>query len=253
MASIGRVICYGHKPAPKGWRFKKYVGINRLYYIHSGTGGYCHEGRSYPFCADTLYFIPYSTDFTPFCREEDPIVHTYVDLELRPPLSSEQVLCARIRPHSLEEEALRLFVKGGERLADQPFRESDFFLDEAFRSLCCAAFLYLIDYVIKENGALAPRDKTIAEALATLHNRMGEPLQVAELARSCYLSEDAFIRRFARVVGTTPYAYLKRLRLRTALCLRESGMSLSQIAAEVGYADASSLLHALKREEAFLK
>ena len=77
---------------------------------------------------------------------------------------------------------------------------------------------------------------------------MGEKLTVNGIARECYMNSDSFIRRFFRVVGVTPHAYLKNIRLQAARCLRESGMSLAQIADEVGYSDASSLSHALQGE-----
>ena len=78
---------------------------------------------------------------------------------------------------------------------------------------------------------------------------MNEKLTVNGLARDCYMNPDSFIRRFSRVVGVTPHAYLKNLRLCRARYLRESGMSLSQAANEVGYSDASALAHAMQTHD----
>lgn len=89
-------------------------------------------------------------------------------------------------------------------------------------------------------------DQAVLHTLEMIHTRLQEPLTVEEMARACYLNKDCLIRRFARVVGTTPYAYLKNLRLHTARSLRAEGMSLGEIARCTGYSDASSLLHALK-------
>jgi transcriptional regulator GlxA family with amidase domain len=79
-----------------------------------------------------------------------------------------------------------------------------------------------------------------------MHTRLNEKLTVNDIAWLCYMNPDSFIRRFSRIVGTTPYAYLKNIRLRTARYLKELGMPLSQIASEVGYSDASALSHALR-------
>ena len=75
---------------------------------------------------------------------------------------------------------------------------------------------------------------------------MNERISINDIARECYMTPDSFIRRFSRTVGITPHSYLKELRLRTARYLKENGMSLSTIAIETGYSDASSLSHALK-------
>ena len=249
MASIGRINCYEHKPAPKGWKFDKYVGINRLYYIHGGTGGYRHNGKEIPFIKDRLYFIPYSADFEPFCDPDDPILHTYADFELIPPVLTDEILIVGIEEDEMASAALSVFVAGGKRLCNKTFRTSEFFSDSAFRTLCSECILYLVDYITKKSNRQPINDEMIAFALEQIHTRLSEPLSVKELARACYLTEEAFIRRFKKRIGTTPYAYLKELRRRTAICLHEAGMSHAQIAEEVGYSDASSLLHALASQK----
>ena len=82
-----------------------------------------------------------------------------------------------------------------------------------------------------------------------MHTRMNERLSINNIARDCYMNTDSFIRRFYRITGVTPHAYLKTLRLRTARYLKESGMNLAQIAAQTGYSDPSSLSHALKNNK----
>ena len=61
METIGRVICYGSGKAPaRSWHCTKHIGINRLYYIHAGTGGYLHGGEEFSFRVGGLYYIPYT-------------------------------------------------------------------------------------------------------------------------------------------------------------------------------------------------
>lgn len=55
-----------------------------------------------------------------------------------------------------------------------------------------------------------------------------------------------FIRRFRRVVGQTPYAYLRTYRLALARQALASGDTLTQAAEKVGYQDAASLSRALR-------
>ena len=110
-----------------------------------------------------------------------------------------------------------------------------------FLNFCCAG----VDRAEKVH-ILKITDKVVTKSLEIMHTRMQEKLTINEIARECYMNPDSFIRRFSRIVGISPHTYLKNIRLRTARYLKESGMSLSQIASEVGYSDASALSHALR-------
>ena len=247
MESIGRIMCYGQgTPPPGAWDCTKHMGINRLYYIHSGTGGYRNGGKEYAFCAGSLYYIPYTADFVPFCEESDPIVHTYIDFELLPPIISDRVLSLSTKESNTLAAALLAFELGGGRPKKNHTDLSAFYRDPPLGELCKAAVIYLTDRIASANEVKKISDETVISALEIIHTRLHESISVSHLAQSVYMNEDSFIRRFHKVVGTTPYAYLKNLRLRTALYLRNSGMGLAEIAKEVGYSDASSLLHALK-------
>lgn len=247
METIGRVICYGSGKAPaRSWHCTKHIGINRLYYIHAGTGGYLHGGEEFSFRVGGLYYIPYTADFTPFCKESDPIVHTYIDFELFPPIIIDRVLELDRIDCDILAAAIKVFEFGGNRVKKDPRDLSALYADPPLWELCKAAVICLTDRIANANGVKRISDETILSVLEIMHTRMKEDLCISSLAQSVYMNEDNFIRRFRRSVGTTPYAYLKTLRLRTALCLRDSGMNLTEVAKEVGYSDASSLLHALK-------
>ena len=247
MATIGRVNCYACTAAPPQWHCKKNIGINRLYHIHSGNGGYIHNGKQYRFEIGKLYFIPYTADFTPFCDESDPIIHTYVDFEMIPPVICSDILCVDIFDDSLALSALGVFDSGGRHMTENHLSLSDLFEDSILWNMCASSILMLISYITKNNGVESVIDEVIIKALKIIHLHIADNISIKDIAAQCYLSEDGFIRRFSKVVGSTPYAYLKNLRVRTALCLRENGMSLSDIADKVGYSDASSLAHAMSK------
>ena len=94
---LGRLHVYGHCYAPKRWRYDQNRRVNRLYYIHGGRGGCRYQGREYRFEAGLLYFIPYHEDLILFSDESNPILHTYADFELIPP-----IICDRVFPSFLE-------------------------------------------------------------------------------------------------------------------------------------------------------
>lgn len=254
METIGRIVCYGSSQAPAdSWHCKKHIGINRLYYIHSGIGGYTHQCKKYKFLSGNLYFIPYTADFTPFCEAQDPIMHTYIDFELIPPIITNRVTSLDSKINDKVLSAAKLFILGGSMLAQNHRDLSPMYADPTFWELCKASIIYLVNQITHENSVKKITDEVVVNALETMHIKMRERLTINDMARDCYMSPDSFIRRFCRVVVVTPHAYLKNIRLQTARCLQESGMSLSQIANEVGYADASSLSHALQNENNQLK
>jgi AraC-like DNA-binding protein len=95
-------------------------------------------------------------------------------------------------------------------------------------------------------GAL--RDPAIASALSLIHDRPAEPWSVEGLAREVATSRATFARRFRRLVGETPVAYLTRWRMcLAAKLLSESDASLEEIATRVGYESAAALSKAFRR------
>ena len=247
METIGRIICYGSSTAPvNAWYCKKYIGINRLYYIHSGIGGYEHNGKTVPLQPGKLYFIPYTVSFTPFSDGNDPIVHTYMDFELIPPIITGEILSMEANKSNKISSAVSVFHLGGTMSNHTDL--SPLLEDPLFWELCKTSVVYLVNEIALANQISKITDKVVTKSLEIMHTRMKEKLTINEIAHECYMNPDSFIRRFSRIVGITPHTYLKNIRLRTARYLKESGMSLSQIASEVGYSDASALSHALRSQ-----
>lgn len=95
-------------------------------------------------------------------------------------------------------------------------------------------------------GAL--RDPAVAKALSLVHERPESPWSVDELARNVAQSRATFARRFAKLVGEPPAAYLTRWRLCVASkLLVETELSLDEIAGRVGYDTAAAFSKAFRR------
>lgn len=89
----------------------------------------------------------------------------------------------------------------------------------------------------------------LAPALVYMREHLSEPISNAELARACRLSLRVFLRRFRVDFGTTPHAYLRRLRVRLACRpLVYSNDSLAAIATNHGFADQSHFGREFRRE-----
>ena len=63
------------------------------------------------------------------------------------------------------------------------------------------------------------------------------------------MSTDGFIKKFTRIVGVSPYSYMKKLKITSAKIMITEGSSTGEAATACGYADASSLLHAIANDE----
>ena len=91
------VHCFGKSKVPdKGkWKNNVYGGINRLYFILDGDGGYIRNGDKKHFKKGFLYFIP-SYDNIPtwssYEPEENRLNHLYLSFEFLPPIMTDQVV-----------------------------------------------------------------------------------------------------------------------------------------------------------------
>jgi AraC-like DNA-binding protein len=88
----------------------------------------------------------------------------------------------------------------------------------------------------------------IGPALELMHAEPGKPWTVSSLAKHLQISRSAFAERFHRLVGQTPLRYLTERRMVLASdLLRDTEMSVKQIAAQVGYETPASFSNVFKR------
>lgn len=101
----------------------------------------------------------------------------------------------------------------------------------------------------KPSWLLAINDPQIGEALRHMHAEPNRSWTVPALAKSVSMSRSAFADRFRRLVGETPLDHLTQWRMvRAAAMLREErSITMSAVAAAVGYESESSFGKAFKR------
>ena len=92
------------------------------------------------------------------------------------------------------------------------------------------------------------RDPLVAAALQAMHARPGEPWTIERLAGEVAVSRATLARRFPRLVGTTPAAYLTQWRMDLAARrLRDTDQGLGSIARDVGYTSEYAFSRAFSR------
>lgn len=96
---------------------------------------------------------------------------------------------------------------------------------------------------------LAARDDRISDVANWARDRLDDGIGVAELADRASMSTRTFARHVQRATGLSPIAFLQRIRVERAVELLETTrLSFEQIAAEVGYAEPSTLRAIIRRE-----
>ncbi|TDY40568.1 AraC family transcriptional activator of mtrCDE [Paraburkholderia rhizosphaerae] len=92
-------------------------------------------------------------------------------------------------------------------------------------------------------------DPQIARAFSEMVNRPGAPHSIRSLAQAAGLSRSSFMARFADLIGESPIAVLRQLRMRQAAAMLASNcqLSIDQIARSVGYSSRSSFLRAFRK------
>lgn len=95
---------------------------------------------------------------------------------------------------------------------------------------------------------LANGDALVARLTRRIDNALPDAPSVAELARECCMTERTLSRHLQRVTGRSTLALLQSVKLRRARSLLESSrMTVEQVAAAVGYQDATALRRMMKR------
>jgi len=93
------------------------------------------------------------------------------------------------------------------------------------------------------------RDPVVARALAVIHRRFAEELDVAGIAREVGVSRSALGDRFTALMGEPPMHYCARWRMRVAAnMLREREENTASIAYAVGFNSEAAFNRAFKRE-----
>jgi transcriptional regulator GlxA family with amidase domain len=142
--------------------------------------------------------------------------------------------------------------------AGAAFAQTDLML-HLLRTRCGTALAEAVSRVLLIDGrqaqapfavpeVLAHGDELVARLAARIEKALPAPPAVAELAREFCMSERTLARRVQRATGKSPLALVQSVRLRRARALLASSrMTVDQIAAHVGYQDATALRRLMRK------
>ncbi|WP_017905135.1 helix-turn-helix domain-containing protein [Pseudomonas asplenii] len=97
-------------------------------------------------------------------------------------------------------------------------------------------------------GGLSPWRENLVKQL--ILERLGETLEISELARACSLSRSHFSRAFKCSTGLSPQDWIRQQRIeRAKQLIRGTDLSLTQISLECGFCDQAYFCHIFTRSE----
>ncbi len=244
---IGKIIAFGEVCAGEDWYLKKSLyPTNRIYFVKSGEASFRDGDGEVRFSSGNIYFIPEREDFSPTVSGDLPFVHCYVDFASVCPAKSDKIVSLPIGDDEELRLVLEIFCRAAADKERLKYNEPD--SSGSMYALFVGAVEYLVTKFAEVGGAEFISDEAVMRAVCIMNKRMSEKLSVSDIAACVFMSSDGFIRRFSKLMGVTPYAYLKKLRLTAAEGMINDGESLSSVSKAVGYADCAALLHALSSE-----
>ena len=226
---------------PIPWYQPSDVNIQRLYYIKGGRGYIVRaDGTKELFQKGCIYIFPHNLKQQFEADPEAPMDLVYFDFFSIPPIIAPQPLV-----YPVEEDSA---VAAAFRFLDQllrEFRQENKVEWERQKQINRAALEMILQMLDSQREIHFLRDQTVFQALEYIHEQYSTALSVEELAIEAGFAPNAFIRRFKRVMGQTPYAYIKDYRLMKASELLTQGLTVARAAELVGYENGSSLSRAL--------
>ncbi|MGN1346006.1 MAG: helix-turn-helix domain-containing protein [Eubacteriales bacterium] len=103
-------------------------------------------------------------------------------------------------------------------------------------------FPQIVQYILRITGIQKQRtDNPLLRGRVLLEE--GTPLPLTDVAERCGMNYNTFRKQFTKEFAVSPHQYRIRCRIRLSKQLLESGLSVSDTAAQLGYPDVYSFTH----------
>lgn len=90
-------------------------------------------------------------------------------------------------------------------------------------------------------------DSQFSNLISWINSNLDRPIKVSDLAAQVMMTERSFFRKFKKIVGISPSRYVETVRLQRSKELIDSGISIQQTSAAVGYNNEQSFRTAFER------
>lgn len=228
-------------------------------YVYSGCGYHVIEDQEYRVAKGDLFLINYEMTHG-FYRGPDDLELTTYNILFKPGFLDESLLpfndfSSLTMSYLFKNEWDEDLVSEDLRLNHTDQREFDQLVikmnreysdrQDGYNAILRA---YMIEFIVmmmrgfhnrSANDPVQPRKASMIEAaIQHLDSHYNETISLVDLARKTFISKNYFCQLFKEITGMTVSQYTQQMRIEEAIKLiRDTDMSMSEIAYEVGYSD----------------
>lgn len=208
------------------WNRTSMYDFDMIYYVKAGRFDLHMDGEKHRISQGQMVYIPAGThlkyDFDGKTQLEKFYTHFYLQLGRHPIKESFQFCPVITVKDTARADRIFQLLMGSTGILGRK-----------------GVLLQLVEFFLQESqAAISPVD-AMQEAAQYICDHCEETLSVRELARQSGYSKDHFTRRFKETIGRTPRQYMNDMKLDQAKkLLRTTDMSISRIAATLGFCDA---------------
>lgn len=216
---------YGRLFNPANWFSNPNYLINRLYYIVSGTAFY---KDSIPLKPGHFYIFKASPEFKVSQDPKDPVDHIFFDFFSAMELSGRDYIEIDINA-----------IPKAKGIVDSLM--CDYSL-HTFPPKLAESYLNIIFYHLEDYIDLANTYTELTrKCLWLIHGTSPSELSVNQIAEDLNININHLIRTFKKDTGITPLKYISLMKTDLAIEYVRQGMSLDDIAVNLGYSSVSAL------------
>lgn len=236
------IIVYGRAVIGKEWTVDKKIGVNRVYFIHSGSATFYMGNRSMPIIPGNLYLFPRNIEFNIKAGDEGGVDHTFFDFYLNT-CSSDEIIEVQKDCNGLISATVDALIYIAENHSMYPDLKRNEFYEPLKAYLANLIFL-----LMGVSGSLTfLSDMRILEALAFMQKNMFSKVSVNDVAEHVNLDYSYFVKLFKKNMQISPYQYMKNYRLNRAISLIKNGKSVGEAAEAAGYDSESTFSNTVKK------
>ncbi|MBQ8398285.1 MAG: helix-turn-helix transcriptional regulator [Clostridia bacterium] len=190
-----------------------------------GDGLFFVEDRIYPFSAGTVVFFPVGMQHIAQSPAERNSLWEYIWLDAA--VLNLTVPTCEVIVH--DKNCASLFNLMRQELKENGNRE-------IYVHLCAAFFGKLHTFARSETGLNEDARQSILPAIQLIAAQYNEPINAAQLAKICSLSESTLRRNFQTVTGQSPMEYVNSVRLMMAeQLLVDTSLTILEISERCGF------------------
>ena len=225
----------------------------RIYYVVSGTAMVTMGGKDYPLHPGHLFLIPPFVKHSTTCKST--FVHYYIHV-YEDNVSGIGVFNEYDFPAEVEAEDVdRLLF---ERLVDLNLTLQLPFVQSVALNEQCDDWAkietrrivqqFFSRFFVKAKAKPFVSDERIVRGIRYIHEHLGEPISVPQLADVSYLSVTHLVRLFRRTMGMPPMVYTHKKRIeRAQLLLHTTNQPIKDIASSLGYPNSTYFIRVFKQ------